>query len=111
MIGQYDDPFKKFTYLVLRLGMKKAKLDPTLNLGSALGAQTAQLEDLVGSELGISDLRASQPAVTFERKRVANLRFNRLLVEVHFPSGTLVPSRKLVVAQRSVRLIASSATG
>ena len=39
------------------------------------------------------------------------LRFTTLLVEVHFPSGTLVPSRNLVVAQRAVRLIASSATG
>jgi hypothetical protein len=41
MIGHYDDPFKNFTYSVFRLGMKKAKLDPTLNLGSAWGAQTA----------------------------------------------------------------------
>ena len=70
MIGHSDDPFKNFTYSVFRLGMKKAKLDPTLNPGSARRAQTAYHEDLVGSEVGISDLRASQPAVTFQSKHV-----------------------------------------
>src|ERR1019366_5520616 len=76
---------KTSPYLVLRLWMKKAKLDPTLDVGSAWGAQSAQLEDLIGSELVIRDLRASRPAVTFEREHVAHFAVHHAARRSAFP--------------------------